>query len=130
MDETKQQVEQAEADIDDACNNVKSTFKLMREKLDEEEKTILSKMQEARKLVKKTGEVTADSQKMTLASLESLNSCQEKLVDKGSDYDYVTVTVSLQRDVENHFCGELPGFEWNSEILKKGKIESNYSGRV
>ena len=125
---TKQQIEQAEADIDDACDNVKSAFKLMHAKLDEEEKTLLSEMREARKLVKKTGDVTADSQKMTLASLTS---CREKLVDKGSDYDYVTVTDSLQRDVENHFCGELPGFEWNSEIVKEGKIrETNYAGRV
>ena len=131
MDKTKQQVEQAEADIDDACDNVKSTFKLLHEKLDEEEKTILSKMREARKLVMKTGDVTADSQMMTLASLEILNSCQDKLAAKGNDYDYVTVTDSLQRDVEIHLCGELPGFEWKSEIVQKGKIgDINYSGRV
>ena len=131
MDKTKQQVAQAEADIDDAGDNVKSIFKLLHEKLDEEEKTILSEMREARKLVKKTGDVTADSQMMTLASLESLSSCQDKLAAKGNDYDYVTVTDSLQRDIENHFCGELPGFEWSREIQQKGKIGViNYSGRV
>ena len=103
----------------------------MHEKLQAEEKTILSEMREARKLVKKTGDVTVDSETMTLASLESLNSCQDKLADHGSIYDYVTVTDSLQRDAENHFCGKLPGFEWNSEIVKDGEIgETNYSGRV
>ena len=128
---TKQQIEQAEADIDDACENVKSNFKLMHKKLEEDEKTILSEMREARKLVKKTGDITADSQMMTLASLESLHACQDKLADKGSDYDYVTVTDSLQTDAENHFSEELPGFEWNNKIMNKGKIvETNYSWQV
>ena len=55
----------------------------------------------------------------------------ELLADHGSIYDYVTVTDTLQRDAENYFCGKLPGFEWNSEIVKEGEIgETNYSGRV
>ena len=131
LDKTKQQIEQAEAEIEDACDNVKSTFKLVHEKLDKEEKTVLSEMRETQKIVKKNGDVIVESQMMTLASLENLNVCQNKLADKGNDYDYVTVTDSLQRDVENQFCEELPGFEWNSKIVKKGRIgETNYSGRV
>ena len=61
-------------------------------------------------------DVATDSQMMTLARLESLKACQLKLVDKNEPYDYVTVTDSIIRNVENHFSNELPGIMWNCEI--------------
>ena len=109
MDKTTRQVKQAEADIDDACDNVKSAFKIMHDKLNKEENKMLSNLQAARRRVKKTGDVTTGSQMMSLASLESLKSCQVKLADKDNPYDYVTVTESIQRDVNYHYNKELPG---------------------
>ena len=109
IDKTKCQEKQAEADIADACDAVKSTFKLMHDKLNKEEKTILANLQNVSGFVKKTIDVTLDSQMMTQASLESLKNCQVKLAEKNSAYDFCTVTDSVQRDVEKHFSKELPG---------------------
>ena len=58
---------------------------------------MLSDLQEARRLMKKTTDVIADSQMMTLGNFESLKSCQVKLSDKDNPYNYVTVTDSIQR---------------------------------
>ena len=128
MDKTTRQVKQAEADIDDACDNVKSAFKIMHDKLNKEENKMLSNLQAARRRVKKTGDVTADSQMMTLASLQSLKSCQVKLTDKDSPYDYVTVTDSIQRDVDNHYNKELSGIMWTSKIKRTNELR--HQGRV
>ena len=119
------------ADIDEACENMKSTFKLMHDKLDEEEKDMCSKLQEARTRVKQTGDLTTDDQVMSLASLESVKSCQVKLAARGDDYDYVTATDSLQRDVDIHYSRELPGFVCTTKIAINDQIgEFGYSGNV
>ena len=89
MMKTKQQAQQAEKDIDDACDNIKSTFKTIRDKLDREESKLLSDMKNVRRRVKKTVNVTADGQSMTLASLQSIRACQVKLAEKDNMYDYV-----------------------------------------
>ena len=131
IDKTGRQIQEAEADIDGACDNVKSIFKIMHDKLNKEEKNMLANLQAARKRVKKTGDITVDNQSMTLANLESLQSCQVKLVDKDSPYDYVTVTGSLQRDVEIHFSQELSSMTWSSQITKKTQSgEVNHEMRV
>ena len=131
IDKTKSQEKQAQADIDDACDTVKSTFKIMHEKLNKEEKKMLANLQAVQKRVKKTIDVTLDSQMMSLASVESLQSCQVKLSDKNSPYDYSTVTDSIQRDVENHFRNELPGIIWKSEKLKKNQSdELRFQGKI
>ena len=39
---------------------------------------------------------------MTLGGQQSLRSCQVKLADKDSPYDYVTFTESIQRDVDDY----------------------------
>ena len=122
MDKTTRQVKQAEEDIDGACENDKSAFKIMPERLKNDEKKMLSNLQAARRRVKKTGDVTADSQMITLASLQSLKSCQVKLADKDSPYDYVTITDSMQRDVDNHYNKELPGIMWTSQIKMNSEI--------
>ena len=129
IDKTKCQAQQAETGIDEMCNNVKSTFKIIHDQLDEEEKKMLSDLQEARRRVKKTVDVITDSQMMTLATMESLRSCETKLADKDSPYDYVTVTDSLERDVEIH-SQELPGLSWSSKTIKKAKIGEMIQGRV
>ena len=130
MDKTKHQVQKAETDINRACDNVKSTFKKMHEKLTEEEEEMLSDLQEARSRAKKTADSTIDSQTMTLARLESLKSCEIKLVDKGSPYDYVTVTESMQRDVEDHYGQQLPGFMWNCQFVNEEIYDLCYSREV
>ena len=131
MDKTTRQVKQAEADIDDACENVKSAFKIMHDKLNKEENKMLSNLQAARRRVKKTGDVNTDSQMMTLASLQSLRYCQVKLADKDSPYDYVTATESIQRDVDNHYNKQLPGIIWTSQIKRTNKsVELHHRGRV
>ena len=131
IDKTKCQEKQAEADIDDACDAVKSTFKIMHKKLNEEEKKMLSNLDHVRRRIKKTIDVTIDSQMMTHASLESLKLCQVKLTKKKSAYDFSTVTDSMQRDVEKHFCRELPGIIWKSETVRKAKsAQLRYQGKV
>ena len=133
VDKTKCQVQQAEVDIDDACDNVKSIFKVMHEKLDEEENKMLFDLQDARRRLKKTGDVTIDSQMMTLAGLESLKSCEIKLVDKGTPYDYVTVTDSIKMDLDEHYGQQLPGFMWNCQFVRKditGEVGLCLSGKV
>ena len=129
MEKTKQQARQAEIDLGDICENVKSTFKAMRDNLDQEEKRMLLDIQNVRRRVQKTVAVTTDSQVMTLATLESMKSCQVKLVDKNRVYDYVTATESIQRDVESHIT-DLPGFMWTCEIIKKSKTDEMIKGRV
>ena len=129
MMKTKQQAKQAERDIDDACDNIKSTFKTIRDKLDREESKLLSEMKNVRRRVKKTVNVTADGQSITLASLQSMRCCQVKLAEKDNMYDYVTATESIQRDVESHVT-DLSGFMWRSEIIKKSKPGEMIQGRV
>ena len=70
IDKTKCQGKQAEADINDTCDNVKSTFKIMHEKLNQEENQILANLQNIRRRVKQAVDVTLDSQTMTLTNLE------------------------------------------------------------
>ena len=120
IDKTRSQVKQAEADIDDACENVKSAFKIMHDKLNKEEDQILTELTAVHRRVKKTGDVTLDSQSMTLAGLESIKSCQVKLDEKDSPYDYVTVTDSLEKDVKNQ-CKDLQGIIWSCKIERKNK---------
>ena len=130
IDATTSQVKQAEADIDDACDNVKSVFKKIKDKLDEEENLMLANLQAIRRRMTKTGDVTLDSQSMRLASLESLKLCEVKLAEKDCPYDYVTVTESLKTDVENHFNKELPGIMWTSEIVKNKTSGDLFKGLV
>ena len=131
MDKTTRQVKQAEADIFDACENVKSCFKIMHDQLNNEETKMLSNLQAVGRRVKKTGDVTADSQMMTLGGLQSLRSCQVKLADKDSPYDYVTVTESIQRDVDNQYNKEIPGIMWTSQIQRTNKsVELRHQGLV
>ena len=117
--QTETQLKQAETDIDGACDSVRSTFKMIHETLVEEEKKLLISLQQSRTYVKKTCDATIDSQSMSLADLDDLKSCQTKLTDKDSVYDYATVTVSIQKDVEDHLSKELPGIMWNSQIVRK-----------
>ena len=130
INKTSIHIKQAEADIDDACHNIKSTFKRMHDKLNEEEKTILSDLGEARKRVKHTCDGIVDSQMMTQTSLEKLKSSQIKLADKDSAYDYVTVTDYLIKELDNHFNKELAGITWNSQILRRCESDKLHQGRV
>ena len=118
IDKTKCHEKQADADIDDACDNVKSTFTIIHEKLNQKENNMLTKLQNIRRRVKQTVHTTLNSQMMTLARLESLKSCQVKLVEKNSPYDFSTVTDSIQRDVENHFSKEFPGIIWKNQTVR------------
>ena len=124
MDTTKCQAQQAETDIDDVSDYVKCTFKEMHDKLDEEEKNILSDLQKARMRVLKTAAAIADSQMITLASMESLESCKIKLVGKDNMYDYVTVTESMEKDLDTECHKELAVLSWSSQFVK----ESDGSG--
>ena len=81
MMKSKQQAQQADRDIDDVCDNIKSTFKAIRDKLDKEENKMLSEIHSVRRRVNKVVDVTADGQAMTLASLQSVRSCQVELAD-------------------------------------------------
>ena len=131
IDKTKCQEKQAEADIDDACDSVKSAFKLIHEKLNKEEKKMLANLQTVQKRVKKTIDVTLDSQMMSLASVQSLQSCQIKLSDKNSPYDFSTVTDSILRDVDNYFINELPGFIWRFQKVRKNQSgDLQHQGKV
>ena len=125
---TETEVTKAYTDIDYACVKVQSTFRTIHKKLDKEKKNMLSDLQEARRRVKITSDVIADSQKKTLVSLENMKSCQTKLAAKDSIYDYVTVTDSMQKDVENHFSKEVPVLSWSSQFVKKS--ESRLPGSV
>ena len=129
MDKTKCEAQQAETAIDEMRDNVQSTFKIMHDKLDEEEKKMLSDLQEARRRMKKTVDVIADSQMMTLATMESLKSCQVKLSNKNDAYDYVTVTESIERDLENQ-SQDLPCFLWSSKFTKNNETGELVEGRV
>ena len=57
---------------------------------------------------------------LSLAILKSPKSCQIKLSGKDNPYDYVTVTESIQKDIEN-YSQELTDFLWSSDIIKKAK---------
>ena len=129
MVKTKQQAEQAEKDIDNTCEKVKSTFKSMHERLDKEEKNMLLNLQEVRRRMQKTVNVTSDSQALTLASLESLRSSQVKLADADKAYDYVTSTESLQKALDNH-VNDLQGFMWRCDTIKKSGTDEMFQGRV
>ena len=119
INKTKYQGKQAKADIDDACANVKFTFKVLHTKLHKEENKMLLKLQEASRRVAAIVDVTENSQMMTLASLESLKAFQIKLADKDKAYDYVTVTDSITKDVDNQLSHELPGIRWSCQIVSK-----------
>ena len=131
MDKTTSQMKQAEVDIDNACNDVESTFKRIHDKLNEGEQKMLSNLQATRQHVKKKGDVTLNSQSMALVMLDSLKSCEIRLADKDSLYDYVTVTESILRDVNNQYTKELPGIMWSSQIVKTNKsLELRHQARV
>ena len=131
IDKTKCQEKQAEADIDDISDNVKSTFKIMHEKLNKEENKMLSHLQNIRRRVKKIINATLDSQMLSLASMESLKSCQGKLTGKDSAYDYSTVTYSMQRDVEKQISKELPGVIWTiQKVVEHQSGKLRYEGKV
>ena len=121
VDKTRIQVEQAEADINEACCNVQSTFKAIHERLHVEEQNMLSDIHDASRRVKKTADVTIDSQMVTLVSLESLAACQIKLAEKDSPYESVTVTNSIARDVEDHYGQQLPGFVWSCQMVRDNR---------
>ena len=125
IDKTKCQTQQAETDIDEMCNNVRSTFKVMHDKLGHKEKEMLADLQEARRRLKKTTDVIADSQIMTLSNLECVKSCQSKLTTKNSSYDYVTVT-----DSDNMVSptSEVPGFLWNYQLMEDS--DTGFVGQV
>ena len=91
------------------------------DKLDEEEKNMLSNLQAARRRVKKTSDVTADGQTIILVRLQNLKSVQIKLANKGNAYDYISLTDSMQRDVESYYGQQLPGVRWNSKLFKKDR---------
>ena len=118
INKTKCQALHAETDIDHVCDNVKSTFKKMHDKLDIDEQNMLSELQEARKRTKKMVDVIADSQVMTLSCLHSLKSCHIMLEGKDSPYDFVTATDSIQRHLERNIK-EFPGLLWSSDIINK-----------
>ena len=131
MDKTTSQMMQAEVDIDNACNDVESTFKRIHDKLNEEEQKMLSTFQATRRNVKKKGDVTLDNQSMALVMLDTLKSCQIRLADKDSPYDYATVTESILRDVNNQYTKEFPGIMWSSQIVKTNKsLELRLQARV
>ena len=115
---TESQAKKADIDIDEMCDKVKSTFKVMHDKLDAKEAKMLSDLKEAHRRVKKTIDVTVASQMIALAKLESFKCVQNKLADKGSHYDCVTITDSINRDLSHHCDQQLPGISWNS-CLKK-----------
>ena len=114
-DKTKSQIQHAEDDIDDMIDNVKSSFKLRHQKLDKEENQILLKLYKASKRVKNTSDVITDSQMMTLAGVESLKTCQNKLTDKCSVYDYVSITDSIQKDIDSYYYKDLPCMLWKTQ---------------
>ena len=89
---------------------------------------MLSEIHNVRRRVNKVVDVTADGQAMTLASLQSMRSCQVKLADTDRVYDYVTATESLQRDVENHVT-DLAGFVWSNKN-KPLDITTDRHGRI
>ena len=119
LEKNKQQRKQAEADITDACDNVKSTFKILHNTLDKEERKMLLNLKKARRSVTEIADAFVESQTISLASLESLRSCQMKLTDKDSPYDYVTVTESIKRDFDGQCAQHLPGFMWSYQFKKK-----------
>ena len=129
---TESQAKKAQNDIDDISDTVKSYFKKMHDKLDAEEDKILSDLSEARKRVTKTTDITVDSQRVTLANLESLRSVQIKLTHKGNVFDYVTVTDSIQRDLTRYYGQHLPDFLWNCNVVRKDSPVTVYGklGRV
>ena len=106
-------------------DNVKTTLKEKHLKLDEEEKKILLELQEAHKRMKKTSDAIADSQMMTLAILESLIYSQTKLAEKGSVYDCVTGTASIQKDLDTNLCKELPVMLWKSQSVSNAIGDSD-----
>ena len=116
---TRSQVNQAETDIVNACDDVKATYKRMHDKLNEEETQMMSDLHAARRQVKTVGEVTLDSQMTTMGELENLKACQAKLSDKDSVCHCVTVTDSMQRDIEHYFNSEVPCIMWNNQIERK-----------
>ena len=64
---TESQAKKAEIDIYEFCDQVKSTFKVMHDNLHAEEAKMVSDLKEARRCVKKTVDVTLNSQTMALA---------------------------------------------------------------
>ena len=119
IEETKLQRRKAEEDIDSMNHHIQSAFKTIPGNLDEEEKKILSDLQKVRRRVQKTSDGISDSQILTQASLESLKTCQFRLAEKDSVYDYVRITDSINKDLEGFYSTELAGFAWSSHIYDK-----------
>ena len=84
IDKTSFQVRQAEADINDACDNVKSTFKFIHKKLDEEDKEMTHDLQAAGRRVRRLADVILDKQYAMVSELESSKVYQAKLTEKAS----------------------------------------------
>ena len=131
MDKTKRQAEHADKDIEEFSDNIKSTFKILHDELNEDEERMLANLQATRRRVKKTSDLAVDEQMMVLGSLENLRSVEVKLAEKSSVYDYVTVTTTIRRDVEKQRNRELPGFRWGSEYAGTRRLDTQgHSGRV
>ena len=122
VSKTKCRAQEADKNIDDMCDNVRATFKKIHDKLSEEESKILLDLQGARTRMQTTSSGIVDDQNKAMVSLEGLRACEAKLSAKDSIYDYVTVTDSLQRDVEIQLSEELPMFRWSAmKCTQKGK---------
>ena len=118
---TKQQVKQAEKDINGACDKVKLSFKILHGKLDKEEANILSDLERARGRMRTQSESTEDNQMITLAKLESIKSSQMKMAAMDCVDDYVSVAESVRRDLEDHYGQQLPGFTWKCQFVRKNR---------
>ena len=116
MDKTKCNILQANADIKQMCDTVKSTFRTLHKKLEKEEKTIMEDLKGKHKRVQEVTDAITESQSSILADLERMKCCQVKLADKGNNYDYVTVTDSMGRDVAEQVSSELAGFSWKFDF--------------
>ena len=120
VDETKRQMRKAEADISDASDKVKSTFKKrhdnidkdekkelsdlgvksktmhrfenLHQRLNQQEKKIVSELQEERRRTQTTAQGILDSQLMTMRDLQFLKTVQIRLAENVGGYDYQKVT--------------------------------------
>ena len=131
IDKTKYELQEAETDINNMSENVKSTFKIIHEYFDKEEQKLMADLQEARKQVNKITNIIVDSQLKTLTSLENLKCRQINLLERNRVYDFATLTDSIQRDTENQHSKPLPRLLWSSNVVKKKEYAtSSISGRV
>ena len=118
MAKTKQHAQEAEKDID-MCEKISDT----------KDKKMLQDLANIRRHLKKNIDVIIDSQRITLARLESFKFCRAKLTEKDRVYDYVTATESIQRDVDEEVT-DLPGFRWSCAITKKSSPGEMIQGQV